>query len=800
MADDFDPYYKWLAIPPAEQPPNHYRLLGVPLFTDDPDVIENAAEQRTRHVRSFQLGGRAALSQKVLNQISAAQVCLLNPDQKAAYDAKLRSAQAAAKAPTRAVPVAEPLPTAPVHLPTAPAAVPMQPPMVQAASDASTRHRVQGKRSAERKTQLLMLVIAGVAAAALGLFALVMVWLATSGGETADDGETVAQQQVGADDSSPAEETPETEAPPPTPENSTPLAQAGADPAETPAEATVAPENPDSPTSPVVETPPVTEPSPATAPVEPSPSGPAVEPPPTTPSPTTVSTPAPTPDEDENRYEGWTDVLAWAEGVDWKSRGYDWNLQCEEPPSKSGVTLRPTKFNRYPLPAVIDGDYEMEVEFTRHMGRESVNVFFPVGMHNMHLELGARTGTVGGVHWIDGQGALDGNPTTRRPSRISNGEKHRIAIRVRQEGDQAEFEIDWDEEKNYITWSGEHTRLIGRNPGAWKLTTIRRPWVGSFENRVTFHGVHVRMLSGEVHKDVVDEEERAQDLAAGFVRLVGEPTVAPTVGLWQYNVNQIPLEDAMGVDGDWPLIAREFAPCREFLGAHAPSRLKCAVPKAAKSFSAFGYNDGSRTTKYQVYVDGALMYESGPTAVAPIKFDLPPKAAVLELLIDDCGNDEYDRSYWCYPRFHAVEVEKLTDKMISGIARTLPFQIVDQSVGWGKLTRNQPFKGLWSIPVHPDDATPCDEFVFAVPDASVTFAVPEGMTRFTAIGYNLRSHHVKYEVWADARQLYVSPQAGIVPINVKLPPGARTIELKIDKLGNYDWDHAMWCYPRLHKS
>ena len=25
----FDPYHKWLGIPPKQQPPDHYRLLGV---------------------------------------------------------------------------------------------------------------------------------------------------------------------------------------------------------------------------------------------------------------------------------------------------------------------------------------------------------------------------------------------------------------------------------------------------------------------------------------------------------------------------------------------------------------------------------------------------------------------------------------------------------------------------------------------------------------------------------------------------------------------------------------------------
>ena len=28
MSDHFDPYYTWLGIPPEEQPPDHYRLIG----------------------------------------------------------------------------------------------------------------------------------------------------------------------------------------------------------------------------------------------------------------------------------------------------------------------------------------------------------------------------------------------------------------------------------------------------------------------------------------------------------------------------------------------------------------------------------------------------------------------------------------------------------------------------------------------------------------------------------------------------------------------------------------------------
>jgi len=86
----FDPYYKWLGIPPNKQPPNHYTLLGIGLFESDAVVIQTAAEQRTIHLRSFHLGPRAALSQRLLNEVSSAKACVLDPPKKAAYDATLR--------------------------------------------------------------------------------------------------------------------------------------------------------------------------------------------------------------------------------------------------------------------------------------------------------------------------------------------------------------------------------------------------------------------------------------------------------------------------------------------------------------------------------------------------------------------------------------------------------------------------------------------------------------------------------------------------------------------------------------
>ncbi len=119
MADDFDPYYTWLGIPPKDQPPNHYRLLGVELCEGNLDVIENAADRQMAHVRLFQNGPQGDRSQKLLNEITSAKLCLLNAGKKADYDQQLRAAQQAAEAAAR--PQARAVRATPKAQPMAPA-------------------------------------------------------------------------------------------------------------------------------------------------------------------------------------------------------------------------------------------------------------------------------------------------------------------------------------------------------------------------------------------------------------------------------------------------------------------------------------------------------------------------------------------------------------------------------------------------------------------------------------------------------------------------------------------------------
>ena len=99
MADKFDPYHDWLGIAAREQPPHHYRLLSINPFEDDPTVIENAADRQMAHLRTFQAGKHSQESQRLLNEVAAARICLLNAEKKAAYDRQLRKVLPKQQAP-----------------------------------------------------------------------------------------------------------------------------------------------------------------------------------------------------------------------------------------------------------------------------------------------------------------------------------------------------------------------------------------------------------------------------------------------------------------------------------------------------------------------------------------------------------------------------------------------------------------------------------------------------------------------------------------------------------------------------
>jgi len=237
MSTGFDPYHEWLGISPKDQPPNHYRLLGIELFESKATVIDNAADRQMAAMRTRQSASHAKAAQQLLNEIAAARVCLLNEDRKSAYDAQLKEQMSAASSNVTAPPPPPAATLAEEQPETEPAApVPVGRPLGW------------------------MIVLGGCVAALLlcvipaGVFAVVSYLQSSNGKPTPQEVELAASNDEPAlpvvSDTAPAEAAPPTE---PEPEPTPP------------------PEEPEP-------TPPAAEPAPAPEPVEPPPEDPGLQP------------------------------------------------------------------------------------------------------------------------------------------------------------------------------------------------------------------------------------------------------------------------------------------------------------------------------------------------------------------------------------------------------------------------------------------------------------------------------------------------------------------------------------------
>lgn len=129
-------------------------------------------------------------------------------------------------------------------------------------------------------------------------------------------------------------------------------------------------------------------------------------------------------------------------------------------------------------------------------------------------------------------------------------------------------------------------------------------------------------------------------------------------------------------------------------------------------------------------------------------------------------------------------------------------------VGWGDFGINTyPDHKIAKVLV---DGKPCDRFLFAHANSSVTYGIPEGMKTFTAVGIRPAGNEwisgsFTFEVLVDGKSLFKSlPLKNYpdfqVPVSVTLPDGAQTLELRTDNLGNGFSDHSIWAYPFFHKA
>ncbi len=103
-----DVYKDWLGIPEGPRPPDHYQLLRLKQFEDDPSKIQKNYKKLNEHVRKYASGQYQKESQDLLNELARAMLCLTDPERKRDYDESLgrefeESAQADGQKPMERV-------------------------------------------------------------------------------------------------------------------------------------------------------------------------------------------------------------------------------------------------------------------------------------------------------------------------------------------------------------------------------------------------------------------------------------------------------------------------------------------------------------------------------------------------------------------------------------------------------------------------------------------------------------------------------------------------------------------------
>ena len=82
-------YHEWLGIPLRDEKPNHYEILGIPLFETNRNVISNGAARRISFLQTMVASEYAELAQEIQKEVSQAKLCLMREETREKYQDQL---------------------------------------------------------------------------------------------------------------------------------------------------------------------------------------------------------------------------------------------------------------------------------------------------------------------------------------------------------------------------------------------------------------------------------------------------------------------------------------------------------------------------------------------------------------------------------------------------------------------------------------------------------------------------------------------------------------------------------------
>jgi len=186
----------------------------------------------------------------------------------------------------------------------------------------------------------------------------------------------------------------------------------------------------------------------------------------------------------------WVDILPFVELKKDRIKG-KWSRD------EDGVLAVEGWHSRIQLPVQVEGDYDLEVDFTRIAvgGSMSVNVMFPVGQQTCGLCLAGWGEQVHGLQLINGREPVDRrNPARVTPGVLVNGQRYCVRLSVRTDGEDVFVEVTLDG-KFLFNWEGKKASLS--IPNHWKSGDEKRPALGMNGCKVEFHAARVRLVSGK---------------------------------------------------------------------------------------------------------------------------------------------------------------------------------------------------------------------------------------------------------------------------------------------------------------
>lgn len=131
---------------------------------------------------------------------------------------------------------------------------------------------------------------------------------------------------------------------------------------------------------------------------------------------------------------------------------------------------------------------------------------------------------------------------------------------------------------------------------------------------------------------------------------------------------------------------------------------------------------------------------------------------------------------------------------------------VSESVGWGNLSIN---KSIDEVHLPLCDGRRPKKYIGSCPPAVIIYDLPKGVRFFSSSGIRATRNDrmndgVKFLVAFDGgKPVFESKEIKNIPdkaeMLIPIPPGAKTIELRVDQIKSITNDHAYWIEPKIIK-